>query len=165
MNITQLETYLNNHEKVIRTVFPWSDPDEGMKEYRDINQFFFKIYWTDDGITVNDPALVAVVDDWDGSSEKVYIKGRLPYFLRSGQVDTPFRDRVQTAVNNAITNETDDIQYAKIVSSDEDSKVAFVNAYIYNISDNVVEEVKYIVWEKADTSLGFKRLIRTSIIE
>lgn len=143
MNISELEAYLNSHEKVIKAVFPWSTPNEGMTQNADGTVFFVKIYAITGTNLATDQAYVVIVKDKGLQTEACYFKTTLPEFMKT----TVFKEQVITAIINYQTAHPE-LKWYEVNSADEDKKVARVTAYEYNSTEQVLEQKQYLVWDK-----------------
>jgi len=145
MNLSELRADIETHPKTIK-VEDLPEEDHGF-------YLFWRITFEKGEDEADQAAVCIIVDKRGEAEERAWFKGKPPY-MRS----TEFRDIIQDALDTYMVNNSE-IEYAKIVSIDEGNKVAFIEAYTYDSVEEVLSQIRYIIWEKADSSLGFRRIV------
>jgi len=154
MNLSELKAYLETHENTLQLVYP---PNAGLTDAGYVYNIwaFYKI----DTDIWNDKVLKIIIKDRNLPTEEATFPRDVPPQLY--ERDTLFKDRVQTALDNYISNNTE-VEFGEVQRADEDTKKAFVETYEYDSVNDVVIPTRYIAWEKADTSLGFKKIAEST---
>lgn len=149
MNLNELRTLLENHPK---TILVEDLPNEDFGFY-----LFWRVtYETNRANEANQSSVCVIVKDRGEAGERAWFKG-VPGYLRS----TAFEERVVSAIETYQETHPELERYV-VEGLNEDEKAATVRAYVHDGEADSVSLIRYIIWEKADASLGFRRLASES---
>lgn len=143
-NLDELRALLEKHPK---TILVEDLPDEDFGFY-----LFWRITYETGDNEANQESVCIIVKNRGKTGEQAWFKGR-PRYMRD-----LFKDKVQIAVDS-YRNKEAKIEHCEIEAVNEGSKTAIVRAYVYDSTMEALSIVRYLVWEKADFSLGFRKLV------